>query len=139
MAGVTIEVNQTADRKVEAANKKIVLDMWHEVLNGRNFHAARKYIVEDYIQHSPSAGQGLTSLIDFLENVEFPGEKPMAPGTYELTKFEMVIAEGDLVQLMFKRAMPDPGNPSETIEIWWYDTYRLTDGMIVEHWDSALD
>jgi len=127
------------DRALEAANKKVVLDMWHEVINGRNIDAAPKYIAPGYIQHSPSAGQGLQAVMDFFRNKEFKGQAPRAPGTYPLTKFEFVLAEGDLVQLMFKRKMPDPHDAAKTVEIWWYDTYRVKDGMIVEHWDCAIE
>lgn len=130
---------QDAGRAVEAANKQLVLDMWHDVLNGRNFAAAGKYIAEDYIQHSPSAGQGLQALIHFLTEIEFPGSQPLEPGTFPLTPFHLVMAEGDLVQLMFQREIPDSYDPACTIKVWWYDTYRCRDGMIVEHWDSALD
>jgi predicted SnoaL-like aldol condensation-catalyzing enzyme len=125
-------------RAVEAANKQVVLAMWHEVLNGRNYAAASKYIAQDYIQHSPSAGQGLEALIEFLK-WELGEDGPLEPGTYELTPFRHVLAEGDLVQLMFQRHIPDPKDPTRTIPVWWYDTYRLKDGMIVEHWDSALE
>jgi predicted SnoaL-like aldol condensation-catalyzing enzyme len=127
------------DRALEAANKKVVLDMWHEVINGRNIDAAPKYIAPGYIQHSPSAGQGLQAVMDFFRNKEFKGQAPKAPGTYPLTKFEFVLAEGDLVQLMFRRKMADPHDATKTVEIWWYDTYRLKDGMIVEHWDCATE
>jgi predicted SnoaL-like aldol condensation-catalyzing enzyme len=126
------------DRAVEAANKKVVLAMWHDVIDGRNFADAGRYIVEDYVQHSPSAGQGLQALIEFLK-WEFKGAPPRAPGTYPLTDFKHVIAEGDLVQLMFQRPIPDPKDPAATLHVWWYDTYRLNDGMITEHWDSALE
>lgn len=121
----------------EAANKQVVLNMWHEVINGRDYAKASRYIAEDYAQNSPSAGQGLAALIEFLK-WEL-GEGPLQPGSYALTEFEHVIAEGDLVQLMFLRTMPDPRDPAATIRVWWYDTYRLKDGMIVEHWDSALE
>jgi len=127
------------DRALEAANKKVVLDMWHEVINGRNIDAAPKYIAPGYIQHSPSAGQGLQAVMDFFRDKEFKGQPPRAPGTYPLTKFEFVIAEGDLVQLMFRRKMADPHDAAKTAEIWWYDTYRVKNGMIVEHWDCALE
>jgi len=126
-----------ADRGVETENKRIVLAMWHEVINGRDYAKAGQYIAEDYIQNSPSAGQGLAALVAFLK-WEL-GEGPLAPGTYELTQFRHVIAEGDLVQLMFQRTIPDPKDAAATINVWWYDTYRLKDGMIVEHWDSALE
>ncbi len=127
-----------ADKRREAANKQIVLDMWHEVVDGRDLGKAANYIAADYIQNSPSAQQGLAALIDFLKT-ELGDEGPRAPGSYEHTAFKHVIAEGDLVQLMFQRTIPDPKNPPHMIQVWWYDTYRLVDGMIVEHWDSALE
>ncbi|AKH42055.1 putative SnoaL-like aldol condensation-catalyzing enzyme [Altererythrobacter atlanticus] len=124
------------DARLEA-NKQLVLDMWHEVIDGRNIDAARKYMAEDYRQNSPSAPDGLEALIAFL-HTEFPDSEPLEPGTYPLTNFEFVIAEGDLVQLMFQREIPDPDQPGETVPVWWYDTYRVQDGKIVEHWDSAI-
>jgi predicted SnoaL-like aldol condensation-catalyzing enzyme len=119
----------------EAANKQVVLDMWYHVICRRDLAAAPRYIASDYIQHSPSAGQGLAALVEFLK-VELGGDTPRdAP----MTPFEFVLAEGDLVQLMFKRPIPDPHDPTQTIHVWWYDTYRLKDGLIVEHWDSAIE
>ena len=137
--GAARAASADTSRQREAANKKVVLDMWHEVINGRNIDAAPKYIAPGYIQHSPSAGQGLQAVMDFFRNKEFKGQAPRAPGSYPLTKFEFVIAEGDLVQLMFRRKMADPHDATKTVEIWWYDTYRVKDGMIVEHWDCAID
>ena len=118
-----------------AANKQLVLAMWHDVIDGRNIEAAAKYIAPDYIQHSPGVGQGLAALIAFLRT-EFPDAQPLEPGTYPLTRFEFVIAEGDLVQLMFRRTLP-AGKDLTAVDVWWYDTYRVRDGKIVEHWDSA--
>ncbi|MBO9575878.1 MAG: nuclear transport factor 2 family protein [Sphingobium sp.] len=117
------------------ANKRLVLDMWHEVIVRRDLAKAGDYIARDYIQHSPSAGQGLAALVDFLRQ-ELGGDTPHAHPV-ERTTFEFVLAEGDLVQLMFKRPIPDPQRPGETLSVWWYDTYRVRDGLIVEHWDSA--
>lgn len=119
-----------------AANKQLVLAMWHDVIDGRNIEAAAKYIAPDYIQHSPGVGQGLAALIAFLRT-EFPDAQPLEPGTYPLTQFEFVIAEGDLVQLMFRRTLPAGKDPTRAVDVWWYDTYRVRDGKIVEHWDSA--
>lgn len=119
------------------ANKQLVLAMWHEVIDGRNIDAARKYMATDYKQNSPSAPNGVEALIAFL-HTEFPDSQPLPPG-YPLTKFEFVLAEGNLVQLMFQREIPDPKEAGKTLRVWWYDTYRVKDGKIVEHWDSALD
>ncbi|MBB5984542.1 hypothetical protein [Sphingobium lignivorans] len=40
---------------------------------------------------------------------------------------------------MFRRDVPDPHDPARLRPVWWYDSYRLRDGLIVEHWDSALE
>jgi len=64
------QATRRPDRALEAANKKVVLDMWHDVINGRNIDAAPKYIATGYIQHSPSAGQGLQAVMDFFRNKE---------------------------------------------------------------------
>lgn len=125
------------DLAQEAANKQLVLDMWYHVICARDLARAGDYIAPDYVQHSPSAGQGLAALIAFLK-IELGGEEPRAPGTFAQTRFELVLAEGELVQLMFRRPVPDAHRPGETIHVWWYDTYRVKDGLIVEHWDSAL-
>lgn len=119
-------------------NKQLVLDMWHDVIDGRNVDAARKYISTSYRQNSPSAPDGVEALITFL-HTEFPDSQPLEPGTYPLTKFEFVLAEGDLVQLMFQREVPSSADSSELTKTWWYDTYRVKDGMIVEHWDSIVE
>jgi predicted SnoaL-like aldol condensation-catalyzing enzyme len=126
------------EREIEAANKKLVLDMWYDVICRRDFAMAPVYIAQNYIQHSPSAGQGLDALIDFLK-IELGGSEPHPPGSVAMTRFELVLAEGDLVQLMFKRHVPDPRDPGKMVDLWWYDTYRVRDGLIVEHWDSALE
>jgi predicted SnoaL-like aldol condensation-catalyzing enzyme len=121
-----------------AANKQLVLDFWRKVINERDLLAASRYVVEDYIQNSPSAGQGRTAMVAFLAQ-ELGGVNPRPPEQVKYTDFAHVIAEGDLVQLMFKRKVPDPRDPLRIREVWWYDTYRVKDGMIVEHWDSALE
>jgi predicted SnoaL-like aldol condensation-catalyzing enzyme len=138
VAACAAEPEQVSHKTQLEANKQLVLDMWHEVIDGRNIDAARKYISKDYKQNSPVAPDGVEALIDFL-HTEFPDSQPLEPGTYPLTEFEFVIAEGDLVQLMFQRTLPSRDNPSEMVDVWWYDTYRVKDGMVVEHWDSMIE
>lgn len=139
--GACKQLAVTAPEQAETArleaNKQLVLAMWHDVIDGRNIDAARKYMAVDYKQHSPGIPSGVEALIAFL-HTEFPDSRPLPPG-YPLTKFEFVLAEGDLVQLMFQREIPDPQAAGKTVKVWWYDTYRVKDGKIVEHWDSAQE
>jgi predicted SnoaL-like aldol condensation-catalyzing enzyme len=46
-----------------------------------------------------------------------------------------VMAEGDLVTIVFPRAGTDScGRPFVST---WFDMFRIEDGLIVEHWDAA--
>lgn len=138
LAAIALATPALAETQQEARNKAVVLKMWHDVIDGRNIEAAPRYIAKGYIQHSPGVGQGLDAVMAFLRT-EFPNAKPLKPGSYPLTKFEVVMADGDLVQLMFKRRLPSSHDAARMVDVWWYDTYRVKDGMLVEHWDSAVE
>lgn len=124
-----------ADRAQLEANKKLVTDMWHEFIDAHDVSAAPRFIAPDYVQHNPNALPGLKGVMDFHEEI-WP-EGPRAPGTYKRTEFVAVLAEGDLVQLVVRWDLPDKENPGRTYERYWFDMYRVKDGMIVEHWDPA--
>jgi predicted SnoaL-like aldol condensation-catalyzing enzyme len=49
-----------------------------------------------------------------------------------------ITAEGDLVTLAFVDEHPDPADETKTYTTTWFDMFRLEDGKIIEHWDSAL-
>ncbi len=48
-----------------------------------------------------------------------------------------VTAESDLVTVGFVRTEKDPKDPAKTYTTTWYDTWRIVDGKVDEHWDSA--
>ena len=49
----------------------------------------------------------------------------------------LVTAENDLVTFIFKRQVPDLETAGRMYDAWSFDTYRIRDGKIAEHWDSA--
>ena len=49
----------------------------------------------------------------------------------------VMIADGDLVTVLQKRQLPDPQNPGKFYEGFWFDTWRVKDGKLFEHWDAA--
>jgi len=122
-----------------AANKKLVFDMWREFLNAHRIDAADKYIAPEYHQHNPNAETGLRGVKDYfrslnLEPTEIPATiQGVQGGPGDLVS---IVAERDLVILSFVRNMKDKdGNPYTTT---WFDMFRIRDGMIVEHWDTAV-
>lgn len=50
---------------------------------------------------------------------------------------ELVIAECEFVSVVWKRSLPDPDEPSRTWEAFGFDTFRIRDGHLAEHWDEG--
>ena len=50
----------------------------------------------------------------------------------------LVIAEGDLVALVWKRQLPEPSDTTKRYEAFSFDVMRVKDGKLVEHWDAAM-
>jgi len=116
-----------------AANKKLVYDMWRIVLEARHVDQAEEYMREDYIQHNPSVPTGRAAFVEFFSQME---PQPIQP-TIQRPLISMV-AEGDMVVLSFVHEVEDPDNPGETYKTTWFDMFRIENGKIAEHWDSAL-
>ena len=52
---------------------------------------------------------------------------------------EIVTAECDVVTVIHKNYRQDPtAEPGKFYEAFTFDTFRIKDGKLVEHWDSAL-
>jgi predicted SnoaL-like aldol condensation-catalyzing enzyme len=48
-----------------------------------------------------------------------------------------ILAEGDLVLMVFARELKDPKDESKTYTSTWFDMWRIEDGKMAEHWDAA--
>jgi predicted SnoaL-like aldol condensation-catalyzing enzyme len=115
-----------------AANKKIVYDFWREVLEARHLDLAEKYMRPDYMQHNPNAETGIAGFKAYFSRLG--GPLPIEPKIKR--QVISIVAEGDLVVLNFVQENKDSkGQPYKTT---WFDMFRIQDGKIAEHWDSAL-
>ena len=52
-----------------AANKKLVYDMYRIVLQAGLWERAGEFIRDDYVQHNPNAGQGLSGVQDYIRKI----------------------------------------------------------------------
>jgi predicted SnoaL-like aldol condensation-catalyzing enzyme len=106
-----------------AANKRLVLAFYAQIIGRKDFEAGRKYMGATYRQHSPYAKDGYEGLAAFVKffRENFPNHR------YEVKK---VIAEGDMVVLHL-HGMGGMNPSGEQV----VDFFRVKDGKVVEHWD----
>ncbi|WP_216824410.1 ester cyclase [Emticicia sp. TH156] len=123
---------KSKDKKL-AANKKLVYDMWREFLEGGHMEVAEKYFAEDYMQHNPNAATGRKAVVEFFSKFKKP--EPIADAIK--AQVVSIVAEGDLVVISFARELPDPTDKSKKYTTTWFDMFRIENGKIAEHWDSA--
>lgn len=117
-----------------AKNKRLVYDFWRVVFEGGHLDKAPDYMLESYIQHNPNVPTGRKAFVDFFS--KFAVAKPVA----DTIKAPLIaiIADGDLVTLVFKQTYPEPKDPTKTYTSTWFDMLRIENGKIAEHWDPAM-
>ena len=118
-----------------AANKRLVYDFWREVFESGNVALAEKYVAESYIQHNPNVPNGRAPLVGFVAS-RIPAPLPVQDRVK--APLVSITAERDLVVLSFVREYADPKDASRKYTTTWFDMFRIENGKIVEHWDSAL-
>jgi predicted SnoaL-like aldol condensation-catalyzing enzyme len=117
------------------ANKKLVLDYFRVVFEAQNAEAARDYLSENCIQHNPKLPAGRDGFIRYYRG-KWKESKPVKAELSD--KPVKIVAEGDLVSVMWKYQKEDSLEKGKKYDAFWFDMFRIQDGKIVEHWDNAL-
>lgn len=112
-----------ADAATLEANKKAVVEFYEKGLNQKDFDAASKYFGPRYVQHNPTAADGIEG---FKKFIAFLREK--FPDSH--SEIKKVFAEGDYV-ILHVHAVREKGARGNAI----VDIFKLENGKIVEHWD----
>lgn len=110
-----------------AANKKTVLEFYEAGLNRKDFDAAAKFFGPRYVQHNPTAPDGIEGFRAFLNFLreKFPDSR---------SEIKRSFAEGDYV-ILHVHSVREKGTRGRAI----VDIFKLEDGKIVEHWDVVQD
>ena len=106
------------------ANRDIVRCFVDDILINRRLEKLDDYIGDaPFIQHSPAMADGLPALRSALEAISGEG----AVGDY--VRSHRILAEGNFVLSVSEGMLAG-------VHSSLYDLFRLSDGKIVEHWDT---
>ncbi len=130
---------------LEEKNKAVVLEFFRDGITPDERY---ELMHPDYIQHNPvfkkfgelnaTKGREEFKLLQQYRAQQPPAApQPSIAGRPANDPRYLVMAEGDVVTVIQKRYQPDPLNPGDFYESFWYDTWRVKDGKLYEHWDPA--
>jgi predicted SnoaL-like aldol condensation-catalyzing enzyme len=115
-----------------ANNKRLVFDMYRNVIDANREELADIYLAEDYIQHNPNVPTGREAIKPYLAaRDDLPIEMSLR------SPLVAMVAEGDLVvqAVMYEHA--DPRHEGRTYTSTGFDMFRVAEGRLAEHWDAA--
>lgn len=105
------------------ANKQLVADFVETILVKGEMDKVTKYFEGDnYMQHNPAIGDGLSGLGNALEAMAKQGVSMVYSTTHK------VLGEGNFVLAISEGTFA--GQPTS-----FYDLFRVENGKIAEHWD----
>jgi predicted SnoaL-like aldol condensation-catalyzing enzyme len=109
-------------------NKRLVANFIHDVFVGKNPDAARKYLAADYIQHNPHVAPGAEGFVSSMRDWLAHAPADMSDETLHL------VGEGDLV--VAHQRVTYTAKDGSRKQATGFDLFRVSNGRIVEHWDS---
>jgi len=116
-----------------AANKQLVFDMYRTVFVAGQAEAIDRYFSPGFQEHSQIRLNGLDAL-----RARVGAEVPRLDSVPRvLPDLVTLIAEGDYVALAQVSHYAEPDGYGDTYTSTRFDLYRIQDGLIAEHWDSA--
>ena len=118
----------------ELKNIEIATVEFKDILQYGHVELAEKVMAPTYIQHNPNVPTGRAAFVEFFSKIRKP--EPIKPEWKN--KPTLMFASGSYVFLIVKRAEKDPDDPNQTYPAYWFDMVRVDNGMVQEHWDSAM-
>lgn len=120
-----------------ARNKRLVFDMYREIVNAGRTANAAKFFTEEYIQHNPNVESGRDALVKYIRQTRPERPVPDAIGFPVIA----IMAEGDLVTVATVSWQDDPENPGQRYANTHFDMYRIVERngqpLIHQHWDHV--
>jgi predicted SnoaL-like aldol condensation-catalyzing enzyme len=122
-----------ANTAMEQAVEDLVNIEMKDILQYQNVDLAMEVMAEDYIQHNPNVPDGRDGFIEFFSR--FANPQPIQDEW--LDEPELILTHGDIALYIMTRYSEDPARDNEVYKWNWFDMFRVENGLIQEHWDSA--
>lgn len=116
-------------------NKQAAYHIVKDLLEAGHWEQADRWLTPAYHQHNPLAASGRDGVVAFFTQILKVQPKPVPDKM--ATPIVAVMAEGDLVTVVYPRVLKEPKDPSKTYTSTWFDMWRFKDGKADEHWDPA--
>jgi predicted SnoaL-like aldol condensation-catalyzing enzyme len=135
-------IAQTTKAQTVEANKKLAAAFFRKDATP----AERVALLHpDYVQHNPlfqrfndiNNMHGRDAVEAFVKARAAAGAPPPTPPNPGNDPTYLIMADGDLVTVLHKQMLPDPQNAGKFYESFTFDTWRVKDGKLYEHWDGA--
>ena len=110
------------------ANKALVRRVFEEIIDGGRLELATALLRSDYIQHNPSAGQGIEGFVTYFTQLERTKKRLRVRSTLSILH---MLAEHDFVFIHTRTRMEG----LVTLDFETMDLFRVQDGLLAEHWD----
>lgn len=117
------------------ANKQAAYHIVKDLIEAGHWEQADRWLTPQYHQHNPNAASGRDGVVAFFTKVLKVSPKPIPERM--ATPIAAVIAEGDLVVVVYPRPITDPKEPAKAYTTSGFDMWRFKDGKADEHWDGA--
>jgi predicted SnoaL-like aldol condensation-catalyzing enzyme len=118
-----------------ARNKKLVWDFWRIVYEAGHMERAAEFMTPGYIQHNPNVESGRDAFVNTIGKAR-PPRPIQATSRFPIIN---IIAERDIVMVMWARKVRDREHPEQIYEMTWFDVFRVDERThkIAEHWDCS--
>ncbi len=138
LVSVSVSAQQSAAEAARLeANKQVLMKFF---ALGGDIEARRKMLTDDYLQHNPrfvdlTGPIGPQAWFDAINMAR--GRIRVTDPDFNLRSPTVILmAEGDLVTAIYKAVLPNPDDPTKTYEAFNFETVRIRDGKLAEHWDA---
>jgi predicted SnoaL-like aldol condensation-catalyzing enzyme len=126
-----------------AEAKQLLLDFFS--FQGTRQERADQVMTADYVQHNPrvlrmdalTGASGSQAWVAAGERAGTMGLRLVALGGIRLRDPIILMAEGDLVTAIYRGTVARPDDPALGYEAYAFETFRVRDGRVSEHWDQV--